>query len=539
MNWKCFVFLFIVAFVTSPALAVEPVIHYKFDNSLANSGTGGEKYDAKVYGTKKAKDAKQCGSIAYVDGPDGTALDLCNHKGFHHGTFIGVEYTMKEQGTIAMWYYAGGSRFYNYEAVFDGINEVAKPGKKNKFHETHWEAWIYSTGLLRARIGNQNSNNFFQTVSTDLLALGGTKKWYHIAITWDKNDKSTENMKLYINGQLHGGGIVKWEDPPKIFCFAGGNTANQVGIGQFDDLKIYESVLPEKDVAKLVGTVKPVEIPKPVIHYTFEDDMKNSGTGGKDFDGELVDGPSGELSYTEGVKGKGLSCDNPADESNDGDHLKIKYTLPDEGAISVWYLPNYIADHNTIWDGISGWDKWKCEFTKSSHIRASLSSDRNGTISKKTNTIQKEATGDSAGWEEEWYHITYVWSKQKKMATLYVDGRLVSMQPIQNWVDPGSEFYLGGGHAWNDYGVGVFDEFKIFKNYLTSAQVKKMYDSTRPKSKLKRVHPKDEKKDDKKKDDEKAKSSVKPAAPPRPVGAGAKAVLAPAPATPKKEQAEE
>ena len=53
-------------------------------------------------------------------------------------------------------------------------------------------------------------------------------------------------------------------------------------------------------------------------------------------------------------------------------------------------------------------------------------------------------------------------------------GHLVGTDPsdsVSNWIVPGSEFYLGGGNDGNTYGIGVFDEVKIFDQYLTSAQV--------------------------------------------------------------------
>ena len=141
--------------------------------------------------------------------------------------------------------------------------------------------------------------------------------------------------------------------------FAGGNALNCVSTGTFDEVQIYESPLPAPEIAKLAGA-KPVTVPKPVLHYKFEGNLKNSGSAGDKLDGIHVKGVSGEIAYTPGVKGKGLSYRNEQGSETDGDFIKAKYKLADKGAISVWYKPKAGYNYNTIWDNSCECDDWEC-----------------------------------------------------------------------------------------------------------------------------------------------------------------------------------
>ena len=225
MSWERFCLLgmmpvLVATLVASSTFAVEPVIHYTFEDSLANSGTGGSKYDAKVYTTKEKEDsASSNGSISYVAGQKGKALDITNTQGDKYGTFIGVEYAMPKQGTIAMWYYAGKSgKFYNHEPLFDGIEAPVEPGAVNSYSENIWEAWIYRGGMLRGRLHFRDEElQYFNAVCADLNALGGCEKWYHIAMTWDTSDTSQESLKLYVDGQLSSTAPLGWAPPPRFY----------------------------------------------------------------------------------------------------------------------------------------------------------------------------------------------------------------------------------------------------------------------------------------------------------------------------------
>ena len=474
MNLRCLSFLAVIAaLVVSPALAVDPVIHYTFDGSLANSGTGGSIYDAQLYTTIETVGGTATGSSAYVSGQVGQALDFTNVLGSNYGTFAAVEYTMPEQGTIALWYQTDSSGFYNYEPIFDSVEAIAAPGESNTYNGNAWEAWIYSDGVLRGRM-DALSTYTVSTYDADLNPTG-SGEWYHIAVSWDKNGVSDENLKLYVNGQLTGVSALAWTDPGSFLCFGGGSTANDVATGTYDDIRIYDSVVSATEIATLAGASGPVSIPQPVIHYGFEGDLSNSGTAGSAFNGVHVDGSTGDLSYTTGVSGQAISYDNLQDVATDGDFVRTNYTLADEGAISVWVKPTVSFNYAAIWDNSVQQDDWECWIYEDSRIRARIDNG-SGDAQVSLAAIQAAATGSDAGWENEWYQVTYTWSKEKGIGSLYVNGMLVDVD-AGAWIEPG-EFFLGGGHDGNEYSLASFDELMIFEEYLTSAQAQAMYDGS-------------------------------------------------------------
>jgi len=103
-----------------------PVVHWTFDNTAANSGSGGAAYDATLVN-----------SPGYVTGKVGShGLDLVKAN----TQYVSVDYVMPDQGTIAVWYYVRS--YYNYQSLWH-----------NSVQQDDREAWIYSDGRLRGQTG--------------------------------------------------------------------------------------------------------------------------------------------------------------------------------------------------------------------------------------------------------------------------------------------------------------------------------------------------------------------------------------------------
>jgi hypothetical protein len=195
-----------------------PVVHWTFDNTAANSGSGGAAYDATLVN-----------SPGYVAGQVGShGLDLVKAN----SQYVSVPYVLPDQGTIALWYYVRS--YYNYNSVFD-----------NSVNKDDWEMWIYSDGRLRPRIDDGSGD---VTYDLDNLGLGGAGNWYHIAYTWDK----TGSAELYVNGVSRGSDPVgSWINPGTTFYVGGGNAGNTTGDGVVDDVRIYDSELSAANVLAL------------------------------------------------------------------------------------------------------------------------------------------------------------------------------------------------------------------------------------------------------------------------------------------------
>ena len=177
--------------------AATPLIHWTFDGSVTNIGSGGSTYDGTL-----------SGSVTYTNGISGQGLCFL---GGSEG-YAKLSYTFGNQGTLAFWYKP--HRFYNYNSVFD-----------NSVHSDWWEMWVYADGRIRGRIRNTDTSG----VQYDLDDMNGTDQWYHIAFVWD--NVSTNITRLYINGDERDTGIIAdWVAPGRDVYF-GGHAGNNPGEG--------------------------------------------------------------------------------------------------------------------------------------------------------------------------------------------------------------------------------------------------------------------------------------------------------------------
>ncbi len=214
---------------------LEPVIHWKFDGDLTNSGTGGTMFNATL-----VDGAGQNRYVPAKAGCLGQALDLDN-TGSTGGDYVQVNYTLANQGTIALWYKT--EPWYNYQTLFD-----------NSVNPDYWECWVYADGILRFRINTDTA------VSYDLDNLGGPGQWYHVAVTWNRQttDPTKVDLQLYVDGILRETRTgATWQDPGTTFFLAGGNNGNTYGNGIWDDVRIYERVLSGSEIYALAKVPEP------------------------------------------------------------------------------------------------------------------------------------------------------------------------------------------------------------------------------------------------------------------------------------------
>jgi len=195
----------------------EPVIHWTFDKSPANCGSGGSAYDAVFHNSPGYAKGSSGSSALALDGVD---------------DYISVEYTLPEQGSIALWYYA--KPWYNYQSIFD-----------NSVNADDWEMWIDEKGTLWSRIESGKGQ-----VGCDLNKLEGSNHWYHIVFSWDRTNDITS---LSVNGKERSSSGIKggWVNPGKTFYLGGGNKGNTPGNGIFDDVRIYDMMLTPGHVQKI------------------------------------------------------------------------------------------------------------------------------------------------------------------------------------------------------------------------------------------------------------------------------------------------
>jgi len=211
-----------------------PVLHYKFEGNLNNSGTGGSIYNGELRGLT--------GTASYIEGKDGQGLSLVQvSQNPDDGQHVAVNYRMPDQGTIVFW--AKPSSFYDYNEILDNSNSSTVPRED-------WEMWVYATGVARFRIEND------AYVEYDLDNLDGPDHWYQFAISWFRERVSSMGtstkvgLSMFINGEHVDGDFGTWVDPGNTFSIGGGLT-NKAGNNAFDDFQLYDVALTADQIKSL------------------------------------------------------------------------------------------------------------------------------------------------------------------------------------------------------------------------------------------------------------------------------------------------
>jgi glycerophosphoryl diester phosphodiesterase len=207
------------------------VVYLPFDGSAADRAGGDS-------GTALS------GTPTFAKGRIGQAFSALGPGGATNNA--AVPYTLTEEGTIALWYYARGP-WYNYQAVFD-----------NAVNPDWWELWIYNTGVLAFRIKSDGSGD----VRYDLDNLRGPNQWYHIAVTWDR---PADVVRLFVDG------VERASDPigagwvaPGNTLYLGGHTGNTPGSGLWDEVRLFNRALDAEEIPPLMrlpssGTIMRVQ----------------------------------------------------------------------------------------------------------------------------------------------------------------------------------------------------------------------------------------------------------------------------------------
>lgn len=404
-------------FVAGITQGATPVIHWSFDNTPTNSGSGGSSYDATLVN-----------GPVYTTGVVGTAgisLDGVDD-------YVSVNYTLPDQGSIALWYYA--KPWYNFQSIFD-----------NSADGNQWEMWIGDSGEIASRIKYLIGNCTF-----DLDNLNSSNHWYHLVYIWDK---AGDIARLYVNGSERASDTIDagWVNPGATFYLGGGNAGNTSGNGTFDDVRIYDSVLSASEVQDLFGDVL-------AVHIKFDGDTADSAPG--------TNNPAvlfGNSSFVDGMDGQALELQQTATQ----DYAQIDYHLSDQGSLSFWYYAaGPFVSYNTIFDNSSDGNEWEMWSDVNGAVWGRIVGDY-GRVGYDLDNINSS---------NHWYHLVYTWNKTGDIARLYVNGKERDTDAIgAGWVEPGRYVYLGGGHTGNTQRNGRWDDFRIYNRELTAAEVRDIF----------------------------------------------------------------
>ncbi|WP_425400122.1 LamG-like jellyroll fold domain-containing protein [Aeoliella sp.] len=237
-----------------------------------------------------------------------------------------------------------------------------------------------------------------------------------------------------------------------------GGTGNAVGAAN-----------PSIDAVAPLAATKPTA--QPVIYYAMDGDLTNQGTGGAALNGVFHDGPGmagPQFATTNHGQGLDLSSNPEATSSTSGNedvgqYVSVDYTLPDQGTIELRFSSESSYNFQSLWANSvhsNAWESWVYG---------------NQRLAARGNNAANAANLDFlltlVGGIEENHHIAFTWERSGDTmdASLYIDGVLREVS-TENWLAPGSTFYLGGGPG-NHLGKGVYDEFRIYDVPLNDSEI--------------------------------------------------------------------
>jgi hypothetical protein len=236
--------------------AAQPVVYYKFDGNLNNSGTGGAAYNANLIDAPGKND-----SLYTTEATFGQGLDLRQNPvpltslTAGNGDYLSIPYTLTDSGTISMRYQI------NLNPV--AANPESPPGVyynfatlwANSSNQDNWESWIYNDGRIAARARGVNPG------ATPIVGAANEDRAdptapVHVAFAWERSTTDPTKMKvdMFVDGEYVDTRVGDWVDPGDTFFIAGGGTTlahNTLGNGIYDEFRIYNTALTPAEVLYL------------------------------------------------------------------------------------------------------------------------------------------------------------------------------------------------------------------------------------------------------------------------------------------------
>lgn len=227
--------------ITPVLPTAQPVVYYKFDGNLNNSGTGGAAYNAVLHDVPGRNDTLYTSEAPFNQGLDLRQNPTSASSITEGGDFLSVDYTLPNSGTIMTRFTVG--QLYNFNSLWS-----------NSSHENDWEAWVYGNngdGRIGAR-GNRDTS----IIGTSIWQLADPTASFHVAFSWvrDTVDPTQVTSRFYINGEWVDERVGVWRDAGTTFFIGGGTgptNGNNLANGVFDEFRIYGTALSEAEILYL------------------------------------------------------------------------------------------------------------------------------------------------------------------------------------------------------------------------------------------------------------------------------------------------
>lgn len=219
-----------------------------------------------------------------------------------------------------------------------------------------------------------------------------------------------------------------------------------------------------------------------IVYWNFEELWNGqdvNDASGNNNKGRIVDGRDGISGYTEAKVGQGLNLLSD-DLTKEGDWVALDLVLPDSGTIAMWIKPVNFYNYHSVFDNSGNADDWEMWIYGDSRARFRVESDT--AVTANLNIL----AGDGGG-QDRWWHFVCTWARDPNQPSrvttqLYVNAALME-QTTGTWIDPGTTFFLGGGHPNNMFCNSTFDEVMIFDRAITPERILELvYPDNKPPS---------------------------------------------------------
>ncbi len=226
------------------------------------------------------------------------------------------------------------------------------------------------------------------------------------------------------------------------------------------------------DIAPLppIGPTTPSA--QPVIHYRFDGNLLNHGTGGAALNAVFHDGPDASGPQFAGATiGQGLDLRaNPSpvnSTATNGDYVSADYMLPDKGTITLNFQDMTWFNFNTLWSNSVHNNAWEAWIYGDGRLAARTNDGSgNNNLDFHLPLVGDEATP---------HHVALTWERSgtQMSSKIYVDGELRE-QYVETYKAPGNTLFVGGGFASNGanhLGRGIYDDFRVYDVALSESEI--------------------------------------------------------------------
>ncbi|MBN1845363.1 MAG: hypothetical protein JW810_06735 [Sedimentisphaerales bacterium] len=216
-------------------------------------------------------------------------------------------------------------------------------------------------------------------------------------------------------------------------------------------------------------TVVPFEYTGPRVHWKFDEPWNGTtveDSSGLYNHGTILDGPIGMASYLPGYINNGLDLNNGQDiNSQNGDRVALNYVMTNSGTIATWMKPHALYNYNSVFDNSVQQDDWEMWIYSDSRLRFRVQADSYVTANL-NNLTDGDVTND-------WVHVAVTWDRTDDSSVrveMYVNGQFIEAD-TGAWVEPGSTFFLGGGHPAQEAGYAQYDDFRMYARVLSACEI--------------------------------------------------------------------